>query len=127
MGLYDRLTGRPGEDQDGDDRPSPAPDLGAASNGARPNGVGANGVQVPSPDDAPAVPAPLREPERDERDEYLADIRRRTHLALVKAMGPALYDPNTSDAGTGAQGPRRSSARSSPPTPRRCRRPTGRR
>jgi pilus assembly protein CpaF len=118
MGLYDRLTGKADETSE---HPADGPGAieSASTNG---DGQGGNGhvvahaaVSPPPPpaaamrtalhdsDEATAedVPEPAaavapRSAKDDPHDEHLAELRRRTHMALVKAMGPQLYDPSTS-------------------------------
>ncbi|MBY5162898.1 ATPase, T2SS/T4P/T4SS family [Salsipaludibacter albus] len=92
MGLYDRLTGRPGDDGDAEGEGAGAPSTmlppPPASNGSSNGQPSGNGLVAPQ--------APIPSPTTNSDDDYLSDLRRRTHLALVKAMGPALYDPSTS-------------------------------
>jgi pilus assembly protein CpaF len=83
VGLYDRLTKNgtdPGQEADASPRP-PAKSSPESSVAAPP----------------PPPPSSENGSSRDEaHDEHLASLRRRTHLALVRAMGPQLYDPSMS-------------------------------
>lgn len=105
MGLYDRLTGRPGDAEAPTDRhpPEPAPSVGYG-NGARTNGAGTKqaSVKAPPPTVVPGAVGSTMD-KNHKHDEHLANLRRRTHLALIKAMGPALYDPAMSSSQLEAQ------------------------
>jgi pilus assembly protein CpaF len=45
---------------------------------------------------AETSPTPTSQPTHDALDDRLSEVRRRTHLALVRAIGPSLYDTETS-------------------------------
>jgi pilus assembly protein CpaF len=81
MGLYERLAGVTAEQVD--KAPPPPPGAPAGSNGHGPGET----EQPPRPTHAHhGVP------------DRLVQLRRRTHLALVRALGPRLYDTNTSQS-----------------------------
>ncbi len=63
------------------------------------SGASAPAATPPSEaDGGEAAPAPSAAPEPDAMAERLAQLRRRTHQALVRALGPRLYDTSTSQA-----------------------------
>ena len=57
---------------------------------------GAPPQDAPVSADQPAAQQPVAAPEPDAMAERLAQLRRRTHQALVRALGPRLYDTSTS-------------------------------
>ncbi len=76
MGLYERLARSVDEE--------------SATEAAAPETNGNLGDAVPT------TPVEHRRPGPDAQDERLMQLRRRTHLALVRALGPSLYDTDVS-------------------------------
>jgi pilus assembly protein CpaF len=82
MGLYERLSGASITQESPTSTPPKPPAPGSA-----PQAVPSKKVAAPAPTHAHhGVP------------DRLVQLRRRTHLALVRALGPSLYDSNTSSA-----------------------------